>query len=190
VLPLLCLFLWLDFGYNLSACLDSRIVAMRLINSSLAIEGFTQTDNDQFQKAHYTLTRSSELEDHGLIDSWFWNFLQSSDTFVLARRGWYNWVIPVLGILWYAAVYGILHAGAFYLPTRDLKQHSHHLSPYASIILFLSVVVIGFSHASFYYAGRHFNWFQCACLGFSVIIYFLLCQLDAKPRGFSPQPTV
>lgn len=179
VLPLLCLFFWMDFGYDLNGCIDARLVSMKLINADLALSGYGPGTTD-FQKAHYTLARSSELEDHGLLDSWFLMFNQSPQTFVLVKRDWYNWIIPVVGILWYSAVYGLVQAAALYFPTRDLIRHSDQPTAYAWVILCLSVVVISFTHLSFYYAGRHFNWFQAATLGCSLLIYILFCSLDPR----------
>ena len=131
------------------------------------------------------MTRSAELEDHNLGDCWFFNFSQSPQTFVLARRDWYNWTIPVIGILWYAAVYGLLLAAALYLPTRDLIEQSNRPTAYAWGILCLSVVVVSFTYFSFYYAGMHWNWFQAATLGCSLLIYILFCWLPPRTESES-----
>ncbi len=184
VLPLLCLFFWMDFGYNLNSCIDARLVSMQLINADLARSGYTE-DRPDFQKAHYTVTRSAELEDHGLVDAWFLNFMESPQTFVVAKRDRYNWLIPIIGIVWYAAVYGLVHAAAFFLPTRDLIGHSDRPTAYAWVILCLSVVVISFTHLSFYCAGMHWNWFQAATLGFSLLIYILFCRRFPRTKSTS-----
>jgi hypothetical protein len=190
VLPLVCLFLWVDFGHTLNTCIDARIVSMRLINANLELAGFSydfraypdNAKNDLYRKAQYTLTRSSELEDHGLVDCWFWNFLHEPHIFPVAKKAWYNWVIPVVGIFWYAAIYGLLHAAAFYLPTLDLKNKTQRLTPYAWAILAFSAVVVSASHLGFYYAARHWNWFQVATLGFSFVICLLFCVRSSLSR--------
>ena len=171
LLPLVLLFIWLDFGYTLNRNIDSRLVCMRLIDASHQLK---PADLDYLKK-HYTITRASELEDNGFIDCWFWNFHPDKEDFPVNRRGWYNHIVPIMSMAWYGALYGLLHALIYLLP-HSLGRKSADFWLWTLFII--TTVILFSSHSSFYWAGGHRNWFQPSVLAFSLFFFHFL-----RPRA-------
>lgn len=172
LLPLVLLYAWFDFGYLLNRNIDSRLVAMRLIDAAY---GLVAADPN-YIKNHYTTSRAGELEDNGLVDTWFWNFYNKPSEFPVERRGWYNSIVPACSMAWYGAMYGLLHALVFLLPFSIPLSvvSSKRMRILVWSLILLSAATLLASHITFFVAGRHWNWFQASVFGFMLTFVWLL----------------
>lgn len=184
IFPLIALYLWLDFGFTLNACIDSRQVVMRLMNAQLKDRQFdAAVDPDRFIHAHYTISRCAEVEDRGLLDSWFWMNLNTSENFINIDRGTYNTIVPRLCLLFHAALYGLLHTTMLFLPCVDSRLRDRTRTTYAKVIAIICGGTVLASHISFFYAGYHNNWFQIATLLFGWVFLVALARYRLRhPR--------
>ena len=186
VAPFIAFYAWFQFGYDLNSCLDLRISSYHLINAQLETEirpfrplldGKPLSDPItvmEYTKAYHSFTHAYELEDSGLLDDWLLIYGPTGKT-DYDQGGYHSYkFIPFTILLFYAALFGGLHACQIvfpYLIWHDHRKDGDWLLG-CLLAIFMAIFLL-MSHWTFYFTGRNWNWWQPCALSFGLLFFIL-----------------
>jgi hypothetical protein len=149
VVPLVLIYLWLDFGFVLDDLIKWRAAAwMEIANTG-------------------DMVRASAFNDGGFMDGWFMCFRPMEHAirtnFVIGSAFFF--------CVMYYPLFAAIHACAFTLlrvAVRPLPSTKCRLLPW------LAALAIGLSHVQFWVGGSNPNWGQSAVIGLALEIAYAL----------------